>query len=75
MSKKISFTFSGWVENAEIEKVTEVATGKDVDITQVDNETILKNFESGKWAIGFVDAYENSNKTDCDMTDFQLEDE
>jgi hypothetical protein len=74
MSKRISFSFSGWVRNAEIKTATDPETGEEIDISNMDSEEIFKKFDSGKLVISFVDAYENSNKTECEMFDFEIED-
>jgi len=57
----IDFCFQGWVRGAEIDRVTVVATGERLLMSNVSDENMVANLESGEWTITLGD-YLYSNK-------------
>lgn len=70
---KITFSFSGWVRNAPVERALEVATGNEIDVSQMSSEELMAKLEAGELAISFAEAYGNSSDVDIEIGDYSAE--
>lgn len=68
---KITFNFTGWVRDAEINEVTITKTGKKKDVTHVLPDELIKNLRSGKWSIALGDHLYNNKESEIDLSDFE----
>ena len=66
---KLSFTFSGYVNDALIEKAISVETLREVDVSHMTAEELRDKIEEGELAISFVDAYAEGDGN-IEMRDF-----
>ena len=70
---RITFSFSGWVKNTPVESVLEVATGNEIDVSQMSSEDLIAKIEAGELAISFTEAYGNSSDVDIEISDFSAD--
>ncbi len=68
---RIDFCFQGWVRGVEIETVTNVKDGFEVDVSRISAKTVALNLQKGVWALDFCQAYQNGNKVECELDDFE----
>lgn len=66
----IDLCFSGWIRNAEVEYVYVVATGIQIDISEVSAETLIDNLENGTWAISLTECLDRCSKSKVEMFDY-----
>jgi len=68
---KINFCFEGWINGANVETVTETATGKKIKVDSLPKETVIKKLESGEFSISLGDfLYKNNSNSSIEMYDF-----
>jgi hypothetical protein len=70
---KISFTFTGFVNNAPIEKALSIETMREVDVSHMTSKELLEKINEGELAIGFADAYTEGDGN-VEMGDFTISD-
>lgn len=72
---KITFNFSGWVRDAQVDKVTETKSGKEIDVTHIVQDELVKKLRAGTWSISLGDyLYSNSKETEIDISDVEAGD-
>ena len=68
---RVSFSFSGWVTEAEITKATDTE-GKEVDVSCLAGEELAHRLNAGELFISLGDyLYGNSRKTEIELFDFE----
>lgn len=65
----ISFTFSGHINNAPIKEALDIATMRNIDVSQMTAEELLAKINEGELAISFSDAYSDGD-ANIEMGDF-----
>lgn len=68
--RHVSFCFSGWVSNAEIEKAM-TPDGKEVDISKMDQQEFVDKLNKGELVISFADAYDNATSLYNDIFEYE----
>lgn len=69
---KISFCFQGWISGAEVNTVIVTETGKELDVRDVDIETLTENLQDGIWMISLGDyLYDNHNDSEIEIFNFE----
>lgn len=69
---RIDFCFQGWVRDTDIEIVMNVKDGFKVDVSRLSAEVVVSNLASGVWALDFCQAYQNGNKVECEIDDYEV---
>jgi hypothetical protein len=69
---KVSFSFSGWVRDAEITKAMNLANGgEDIDVSHLTRDELVEKLNSGELAISLSDAMDNSKESDAEISDYE----
>lgn len=71
---KISFQFTGRVDNAEITKAIDLSTMRAIDVSHMSSKELLEKINDGDIALNFVDAYIDGGE-ECQMSDFEIPEE
>jgi hypothetical protein len=71
---KISFTFTGQVNNAEITTAMDISTMRDIDVSHLTSKELLQKIDDGELALSFPDAYADGGD-ECTMDDFTIPEE
>jgi hypothetical protein len=64
---QVDFCFSGWMRNANINTVYNVAEGVDINVESMDSETVMQNLQSGKWAIDLIETLRNNPNAEANQ--------
>ena len=73
----LSFNFTGWCR-ADITKVLDVSSGKEIDVSQMPAQELADKLEKGELTINFVDVYAEAAAVEneiCDFTSTEEDDE
>ena len=70
---KINFSFSGWVVEADVTKVTETATGNEIDVSGVNEREVARRLNEGEWTIALGDHLYENRKNEIEIFDFVAE--
>ena len=70
---KISFSFTGAVDNAEITKAIDLSTMRAIDVSNMSSKELLQKINNGEFALNFVDSYIDGGE-ECQMFDFEIPD-
>jgi hypothetical protein len=70
---QVDFCFSGWMRNANINTVYNVAEGVDINVESMDSETVMQNLQSGKWAIDLIETLRNNPNAEANQEVFDFD--
>jgi hypothetical protein len=68
---RLSFCFSGWVNDVNVKEVTETATGAMVPVEGMDPAVLAAKLESGEYLVSLGSAIDDANKADVQTFDFE----
>ena len=68
----IDFCFQGWVRGAEVEEVTEVATGNKIQTSSLKPEAVIEGLEDGTYAIALGDYLYDNGRSEIEIHDFDI---
>jgi len=68
---KISFCFSGWVNGANVSVVMDVASGQEVDVTDLTVNEVVERLLSGEWALSLWDGMNNCDSSEAELFDYE----
>lgn len=66
---KISFSFSGWVGDVEVNSVTD-SNGKKVDVSRLSAQNLTKKLKDGKYFISLGDYLYEGKNSEIEIFDF-----
>lgn len=70
---KISFTFTGAVNNAEITQALDMTTMRQINVSHLTSKELLQKINNGEIALNFIEAYQEGGE-ECEMGDFEIPD-
>lgn len=68
---RISFCFQGWVSGADIDKVTEVATGNEVSVSGKSVKELVDGLTNGKYALSLSESMDCCKQSECEIFDYE----
>jgi DUF4097 and DUF4098 domain-containing protein YvlB len=70
---RISFTFSGCINGADIKTALEIATGKDIDVSTLSGAELVSKLRAGELAISLRDGMDNGEVDQVELQDYETE--
>lgn len=66
---RISFCFSGIVQDVDLQKVLDPISGKEVDVSVIPSNVLIEKLKSGKLKINIADAFRDAREVECEVSD------
>lgn len=66
----ISFSFSGWVADATVDKVTVVETGEEIDVSDKSAAEVIARLNDGTWSISLGDHLYSGGETEINIENY-----